>query len=80
MQATETTSIMVLTKNFRIEGEISLYSGDRLTDYMNKAKRFIAVTNATVKDHNGKELLSSSFLNLNLEKIEVIIPHIHEER
>ncbi len=70
----ETTHVVILTKNFRIEGEISLYPGGRLTDYMNKAKHFIAVTNARVTDHGGKELTSGSFLNLNLEKVEVVMP------
>ncbi len=70
----DTTHVVILTKNFRIEGEISLYHGGRLTDYMNKAKQFIAVTNAKVTDHGGKELTSGSFLNLNLNEIEVIIP------
>ncbi len=74
MQEAETTQVIILTKNLRIEGGISLYPGGRLTDYMNKAERFIAVTNARVTDHDGKELTSGSFLNLNLEKIEVIMP------
>ena len=74
MQETETTQVVILTKNLRIEGGISLYPGGRLTDYMNKAEQFIAVVNARVTDHGGKELTSGSFLNLNLQKIEVIMP------
>lgn len=74
MQETETTRVIILTKNLRIEGGISLYSGGRLTDFMNKAEHFIAVVNARVTDHNGKELTSGAFLNLNLHNIEVIMP------
>ncbi len=48
--------------------------GGRLTDFMNKAEHFIAVVNARVTDHDGKELTSGAFLNLNLHKIEVIMP------
>lgn len=74
MKETETTRVIILTKNLRIEGAISLYSGGRLTDFMNKAEHFIAVVNARVADHDGKELTSGAFLNLNLHKIEVIMP------
>lgn len=74
MQAEENTQVVILTKNFRIEGKISLYSGSRLTDYMNQAEQFIAVTNARVIDHGGKELTTGSFLNINVKSIEVILP------
>ncbi len=74
MQETETTQVVIVTKNLRIEGEINLYSGSRLTDYMNKAEQFIAVVNARVTDHDGRKLTSGSFLNLNLRNVEVIMP------
>ena len=74
MKETETTRVIIVTKNLRIEGGISLYPGGRLTDFMNKAEHFIAVVNARVTDHNGKKLTSGAFLNLNLHKIEVIMP------
>ncbi len=74
MEEKKTTQVVIVTKNLRIEGGISLYPGGRLTDYMNKAEQFIAVVNARVTDHGGKELTSGSFLNLNLQKIEVIMP------
>jgi len=74
MEEKKTTQVVIVTENLRIEGGISLYPGGRLTDYMNKAEHFIAVVNAKVTDHGGKELTSGSFLNLNLQKIEVIMP------
>ncbi len=74
MQEAETTQVVIFTKNFRIVGKISLYAGGRLTDYMNKTKSFIAVTSATVSNHDGKELTSGSFLNLNVDQIEIIMP------
>lgn len=79
MQETETTHVVIVTKNLRIEGEISLYAGSRLTDYMNKAEQFIAVMNARVTDHDGRKLTSGSFLNLNLQNVEVIIPADNED-
>ena len=74
MRETETTRVVIVTKNLRIEGGINLYPGSRLTDFMNKAEHFIAVVNARVTDHDGKELTSGAFLNLNLHEIEVIMP------
>ena len=74
MEEKKTTQVVIVTENLRIEGGISLYPGGRLTDFMNKAEHFIAVVNARVTDHDGKELTSSTFLNLNLHKIEVIMP------
>ncbi len=74
MQETETTQVVIVTKNLKIEGGISLYPGSRLTDYMNKAEQFIAVVNARVTDHDGRELTSESFLNVNLQNIEMIMP------
>jgi len=79
MQETETTRVVIVTKNHRIEGGISLYPGGRLTDFMNKAEHFIAVVNARVTDHDGKELTSGAFLNLNLHKIEMIMPADHAD-
>ncbi len=73
MQKAETTQVIILTKNLRIEGEISLFPGGRLTDYMNESKQFIVVTNATIMEHTGKSLTSGSFLNLNVAKIEIIM-------
>ena len=74
MQETETTQVVIVTKNLRIEGKIGLYPGGRLTDYMNEAEQFIAVMNARVTDHDGRKLTSGSFLNLNLRNVEVIMP------
>ncbi|MEN8188895.1 MAG: hypothetical protein ABFS19_03545 [Thermodesulfobacteriota bacterium] len=74
MQPGDSTKVVILTKSFRVEGEISLYAGGRLTDYMNKADHFIAVTGARVLTFDGDELAKSAFLNLNRDRVEVIMP------
>ncbi len=71
---TLTTPVIILTKNLRIEGKIDLIPGSRLTDFMNKANKFMVVTDATVSDHNNKELIKSEFIDLLVENIEVILP------
>ena len=68
------TQIILLTKYFRIEGEIDLLPGARLTDFMNDAKKVMVVTDAKVSDHNGKELLRGKFIDVLVRNIEIILP------
>ena len=68
------TKVVVLTKYFRIEGEIDLIPGARMTDFMNGSGKFMVVTNAMVADHNGKELLRGQFINVLVNSVEVILP------
>jgi hypothetical protein len=66
--------VAIYTKNYRICGAIELYEGARLTDYLSEAGSFIAVTNAEVLDSHNQKVLSSSFLSVNRDNIEIILP------
>ena len=55
-------------------GEIDTFKDERLTDYIRDRKDFIAVTQARVLDHGGKELFRTPFLNVSTRHIEVIMP------
>lgn len=68
------TEVIILTKDFRIEGEIDLLPGARLTDFMNGTDTFMVVTDVKVADHNGKELLKGEFVNVLARSIEIILP------
>ena len=68
------TRVILLTENYRVTGEIHLVAGARLTDYLTEAKSFIAVTEAQVTDHSGREVLSAPFVNVNRDHVEVIVP------
>jgi hypothetical protein len=68
------TRVILLSENYRIEGDVHLVAGARLTDYLTEAKAFIAVTNAHVTDHSGREVLSAPFVNVNRDRVEVIVP------
>ncbi len=68
------TKVIIFTGNYQIRGEIAHFSDTRLTDYMNEANAFIAVTNAEVLNCDEKQLVAVPFLNVGLEKIEVIVP------
>ena len=66
--------VTIFTKNYRIAGVIELYQGARLTDYLVEAGSFIAVTNAEVSDNQNQKVLTSSFLTVHRDNIEIILP------
>ena len=68
------TQVILLTKYFRVEGEIDLLPGARLTDFMNDVKKVMVVTDAKVNDHNGKEVLRGKFIDVLVRNIEIILP------
>ena len=68
--------IIAYTPGFRITGKIFTPPGGRLSDFMSGVaqKKFIPVTDAVVKDVSGKTILSTNFLELNMDKIIFIVP------
>lgn len=74
-QREDRAKVIIFTKHFQIRGEIFLYQGARLTDYMIEAKPFIAVNDAEVFDHENNLISAPSFLNINRDHIEIILPN-----
>ncbi len=68
------TKVIILTRDFRVEGEIDLLPGARLTDFMNGAKGFIVVTSAKVSTPGGDGIVEGEFINVHVRNIEVILP------
>ena len=68
------TRVVILTANYRIEGDIAHFPDARLTDYIVGAKQFIAVTDADVFHHDDTLAFSTSFLNVQRDQIEIIMP------
>ena len=70
------TKVTILTSSYRIRGYIDLVPGARITDFMAEAKDFIAVVNAEVweLEVGGRQVLSSPFINVNRDHIEIILP------
>jgi hypothetical protein len=66
--------VRIWTTSFIILGEIDTFKDERLTDYIRDRKDFIAVTQARVMNHDGKELFRTPFLNVASRHIEVIMP------
>lgn len=73
--ANNSTAVVILTKKYRITGNIDLIQGSRLTDYVTATKPFFAVTNAVVEHvKTGEEILRASFIDINKDKINIIFP------
>lgn len=70
------TKVTILTGSYRIKGFIDLIPGARVTDYMSEAKGFIAITDAEVWELavGGRQMISSKFLNVSRDHIQVIVP------
>ena len=66
--------VIIYTNHFQIRGDIFLYEGSRLTDYMLEAKSFVAISNAEIMDHHSNAIFTTSFLNVNRNHIEIILP------
>ena len=69
------TAVVILTKKYRITGNIDLIQGSRLTDYVAATKSFFAVTNAVVEHvKTGEVILRAGFIDINKDKINIIFP------
>ena len=71
--------VVIITDRCRVEGEIHVRPGERLTDFMNATGGpFIAVTSASVHTlAEGGQSYSVDFLNLNRTSINVVFPVTH---
>lgn len=73
-QEQDRTKVRLYTDQLVIIGEIAMFPDTRLTDYIVCAHSFVAVTNAVVQSLEGKVLFSTDFLNVQKNKIIVIVP------
>jgi hypothetical protein len=66
--------VVAVVDGWRIEGDLHILSGSRLTDAINsKAKDFLAVTDATIFDAKNSSLLfETPYLALNRDAISMI--------
>lgn len=68
------TKVTIFTNTYRIKGYIDLVPGARVTDYINDAKAFIAVTDAEVREAEGRIVMNTPFLNLSRDHIVIVTP------
>lgn len=70
------TKVTIFTGSFQIKGYIDLLPGARITDFMDEAKDFVAVTDAEVREIKDgvRQLLSVPFLDVSRSHIHIIAP------
>lgn len=66
--------VVVLTRSYQIHGTITMDRETRLTDHFSQTKGFLALTDAEVTRPDGGEVLAASFLDINRESIEIVVP------
>lgn len=70
----ERPSVIILTQNYRIRARVDCPPEERLTDYLIKSKTFLALTEADVRDLDGRVLFNAKFMNLHRDHIVAIAP------
>lgn len=66
--------IRIFTRQFEIIGDLNIYPGVRLTDFMNESKDFISVTDVEVRRPGDGTTIKAKFLNVRKNEIEIILP------
>ena len=70
------TKVVILTRSYRIKGQIHLQPGARVTDFMIDSKNFMAVTHVEIWDLGGRLIMTSPFVNVSRDHIEIITPDV----
>ena len=70
----EPIEVIIQTSIHHIHGYVHVRPDDRIKDEINLNERFLAVTNATVSNNDGKQLFTVEFLAVNREQIIWIYP------
>ena len=70
------TRVAILTASYQVKGYVDLLAGARITDLMNGAKDFVAVTDAEVYEvgSNARHVFSVPFLNICRAHVQIIAP------
>ncbi len=71
----EKMRVMIILRDYRIEGDMHLVSGSRLTDIVNlKTKDFFPITDAKIFSLLGEALYSLNYVAVNRDAIAAIFP------
>lgn len=70
----EAIDVTIQTLTHLIKGQIHVKPGERLKDGINQTELFLALTNATILDSNGKELYHTGFLAVNRTHVIWLLP------
>lgn len=76
----EKIQVIVITTAMRLEGEMHVVPGGRLLDEVNKERGFLPVTNVTIYDVSGENVIDTlDFIAVNRNQIVLIAPSIPGE-
>jgi hypothetical protein len=67
-------SVTIMTTMGRVQGRIHIRPEDRLKDELNRTDTFIALTDATIYDLQGKLVVSCKFMSLNCSNVIWVVP------
>ena len=70
----DTVKAVIQTTANRIEGTLHTRTDERISDMLNRAEKFIAVTDASIYDLEGNALYTSDFLALNVDMVVWLKP------
>lgn len=68
------SKVIIFTHHYQVEGYIAHFPDTRLTDFLRETHIFIAVTQAEVRNREGKKILEAPFLNVGRDQIEIVVP------
>jgi hypothetical protein len=72
----ESTRVVIQTTTMqRIQGKMFVSPDERVKDELNRAERFLAVTDASVHDHQGNLIQQCAFIAVNRDQIAWLIPY-----
>ncbi len=74
MNETGKQKVYIFTHQFEIIGDLNMFQGVRLTDYMNESNTFISVTSAEICRRGGEMIMKAKFMNVRKDEIEIIVP------
>lgn len=74
MNETGKQKVFIFTHQFEITGDLNMFQGVRLTDYMNESKAFISVLDAEIRRRGGEMIMKAKFMNVRKDEIEIIVP------
>ncbi|MFH1453657.1 MAG: hypothetical protein ABIH00_06730 [Armatimonadota bacterium] len=73
--AKEKIRVVIITTHLRLEGEMHVIPGGRLLDEINKERVFLPVTDATIYDMHGENIIDTlEFIAVNKNQILLIAP------
>lgn len=71
----EKLHVIIMTNQYKIEGDFHVVAGGRILDEINKERDFLPITNVTIYDIDGGNPLDTvEFLAVHKQSIVFVVP------